>query len=209
MGKRWLACVAGLALASAVQSFAWASSTPEAEADGAELAPMTVYGERRSYGAVDSGSALKVRTALEDTPQSISVVPETLIRDANLRNIGELLRFVPGAGAAQGEGHRDQVVLRGNNTTADFFVDGLRDDVQYYRPLYNLERVEVLRGSNALAFGRGGGGGVVNRVTKTPALEHRFAALFGGVDSFGGYFAEADINQPLGESAGLRLNAFY
>lgn len=209
MGKRWVACVAGLALASAVQSIAWASSAPEAEPDAADLAPMTVYGERRSYGAVDSGSALKVRTALEDTPQSISVIPEALIHDANLRNIGELLRFVPGAGAAQGEGHRDQVVLRGNNTTADFFVDGLRDDVQYYRPLYNLERVEVLRGSNALAFGRGGGGGVVNRVTKTPALEHRFAALFGGVDSFGGYFAEADINQPLGESAGLRLNAFY
>lgn len=208
--KRWLAGVAGLALASSVHAVAWASPTVEAEAEaGADVATMTVYGERRSYSAIDSDSALKVRTALEDTPQSISVIPEALIRDANLRSVGELLRFVPGAGAAQGEGHRDQIVLRGNNTTADFFVDGLRDDVQYYRPLYNLERVEVLRGSNALAFGRGGGGGVVNRITKAPVLERRAATLFGGVDSFGGYFAEADINQPLSDISGLRLNAFY
>lgn len=209
MGLRWLAGVAALALASTALSPAWANNTPDAAADAADAADLTVYGERRGYGAFNSDSALKVPTPLKDTPQSVSVIPETLIRDANLRSVGDLLRFVPGAGAAQGEGHRDQIVLRGNNTTADFFVDGLRDDVQYYRPLYNLERVEVLRGSNALAFGRGGGGGVVNRVTKAPVLESPFATVFGGVDSFGGFFAEADVNQPLGGGVGLRLNAFY
>jgi catecholate siderophore receptor len=178
-------------------------------AEPAAEAPIVVLGERRTYAPVNSGSALKFDAPLKDTPQSISVVSEALIEDANLRSIGEVLRFTPGATHAQGEGHRDQVVLRGNNTTADFFVDGLRDDVQYYRPLYNLERVEVLRGANALAFGRGGGGGVINRVTKAPVLEGRFASLFGGADSFGGFFAEADVNQPLGQGAGLRLNAFY
>ena len=60
-------------------------------------------------------------------------------------------------------------MLRGNSSTADFFVDGVRDDVQYFRDLYNLERVEVLKGPNAMIFGRGGGGGIVNRVIKRPA----------------------------------------
>ena len=55
-------------------------------------------------------------------------------------------------------------------STADFFLDGVRDDVQYYRSLYNVEQVEVLRGPNALLFGRGGTGGIINRVTKKATL---------------------------------------
>ena len=74
-----------------------------------------------------------------------------------MRSIADVLRYVPGAVISQGEGHRDQIILRGNNSTADFFVDGLRDDVQYYRGLYNAERIEVLKGPNAMIFGRGGG----------------------------------------------------
>jgi outer membrane receptor for monomeric catechols len=70
----------------------------------------------------------------------------------------------------QGEGHRDAPTIRGNSSTADFVVDGVRDDAQYYRDFYNLERVEALRGSNAMVFGRGGGGGVINRVTKMAVI---------------------------------------
>ena len=57
-----------------------------------------------------------------------------------------MLTFVPGATPGTGEGNRDQITLRGNNTTADFFIDGIRDDVQYFRDLYNVDRVEVLQG---------------------------------------------------------------
>ena len=80
------------------------------------------------------------------------------------------MRYVPGIGVHQGENNRDQVIIRGNSSSADFFVDGVRDDVQYYRDLYNLDRVEALKGPNAMIFGRGGGGGVVNRVTKEAAV---------------------------------------
>ncbi len=73
---------------------------------------------------------------------------------------------MPGVGFAQGEGNRDTPILRGNSTTADFFVDGVRDDVQYFRDVYNVERVEALKGPNAMIFGRGGVGGVLNRVTR-------------------------------------------
>ena len=70
------------------------------------------------------------------------------------------MRYTPGLSVSQGEGHRDAIIIRGIQTTADFFVDGIRDDVQYYRPLYNASQIEVLRGPNALLFGRGGGGGL-------------------------------------------------
>ena len=69
------------------------------------------------------------------------------------------------------------MVFRGVRSTADFFIDGARDDSQYYRSLYNLDQVEVLRGPNALLFGRGGAGGVVNRVTKKAAPAERFKSV--------------------------------
>jgi catecholate siderophore receptor len=122
--------------------------------------------------------------------------------------IGDVLRYVPGATVGQGEGHRDQITLRGNNTTADFFVDGLRDDVQYYRGLYNVERIEILKGPNAMIFGRGGGGGVVNRVTKKPAA-NAFVRGSGSVDSEGAFHFDLDANQPFGPDAAGRLNAVY
>ena len=76
------------------------------------------------------------------------------------------MRYVPGVNWHQGEGNRDQIVIRGQSSTADFFVNGMRDDAQVYRDLYNTERLEFLKGPNAMIFGRGGGGGVLNRVLK-------------------------------------------
>lgn len=195
-----LAVLAGGAAAHALEG--------DAVAD-ADKDMVVVRGQRDGYAPGQSSSSTHTPTLLRDTPQSVSVLPEALIEDTSTRSIGELLRFVPGATQNQGEGNRDQIVLRGNNTTADFFLDGLRDDVQYFRPLYNLERVEVLKGANALAFGRGGGGGVVNRVAKTAELEGAFGSLFGGVDTFGAYAIQGDANVPLADSVGVRLNAFY
>ena len=115
---------------------------------------------------------------------------------------------MPGATPGTGENNRDQITLRGNNTTADFFVDGLRDDVQYFRDFYNVDRIEVLKGPNAMIFGRGGGGGIVNRVTKRSSLgTHR--ELIAAGDSYGGIRLTGDIDQPLGSSVGLRVNGMY
>ncbi|GAA3277386.1 TonB-dependent receptor plug domain-containing protein [Sphingomonas yabuuchiae] len=125
-----------------------------------------------------------------------------------MRSIADVLRYVPGAVISQGEGHRDQIILRGNSSTADFFVDGLRDDVQYYRGLYNAERIEVLKGPNAMIFGRGGGGGVINRVTKRP-VANAFISGSGSADTYGAWYVDADISQPLSESVSTRMNAVY
>ncbi len=173
-------------------------------ADGADQ--VIVTGRRDRYVVDATGSATRVDTAVRDIPQAVSAVSEAQIEDRGFRSVGDVLRSVPGASAAQGEGHRDQVVLRGNNSTADFFVDGLRDDAQYYRPLYNLDRLEVLRGSNAMTFGRGGGGGVINRVTKRPRFE-TFGVAGGSVDGFGAWSVDADANLAPAEGVAARLNA--
>jgi catecholate siderophore receptor len=173
---------------------------------GAEEAAdqITVVGER----VTKVRSATKTDTPLQDVPQAISVITAQQIDDQALRSVADVLRYVPGAVIAQGEGHRDQIVLRGNNSTADFFVDGLRDDVQYYRGLYNLDRVEILKGPNAMIFGRGGGGGVVNRVTKRPEAS-RFGNVAVSADTERAWFMEGDVNAPLGRGVLGRLNAVY
>ncbi|MCY7339295.1 MAG: TonB-dependent siderophore receptor [Sphingomonas bacterium] len=187
-----------------------ATIAPPSSIDGLALAeldqPIVVIGQRNS--ARQTRTATKTDTPLQDVPQSISVITAEQIADQGMRSIADVLRVVPGASAAAGEGHRDQILLRGQNTTADFFVDGIRDDVQYYRGLYNLDRVEVLKGPNAMIFGRGGGGGVVNRVTKKAPAE-RLATGALSLDSHGAWSAAADLAAPLGGGVAARLNAAY
>ncbi len=140
----------------------------------AELETVTVTGERETgYQASRSQSASKTDTPLIDTPQAITVITRELIQDQAMRGMADVVRYVPGVGMAQGEGNRDTPIFRGSTSTADLFIDGMRDDVQYFRDLYNIERVEVLKGSNAMIFGRGGSGGVLNRVTRQADGETR------------------------------------
>ena len=178
-------------------------------ADDEAAAPIVVTGERQGYAIGDGSSATKTPTALIDVPQSITVVTRQQLDDQATQQLGEALRYVPGVTLGTGEGHRDQITLRGQSTTADFYLDGLRDDAQYYRPLYNIERIEVLKGANAMIFGRGGGGGVVNRVSKVADLARRFATGYVSTDSFGAFDLAADANLPLGETVAARLSTIY
>ena len=161
------------------------------------------------YTVPVSGTATRTPTPLLDVPQSVSIITQQRIRDQMMLSVSDVVRYVPGVTAHQGENNRDQVVIRGNSSSADFFVDGVRDDVQYYRDLYNLDRLEVLKGPNAMIFGRGGGGGVINRVTKEadPAMPLREIALGGGMYN-AKRFAN-DFNQPLTDKFALRLNGVY
>ncbi len=99
--------------------------------------------ENADYLTTATRSATKTLTPLLDVPQSITVVTGEQIKDQMMMSIGDVVRYVPGISAHQGENNRDQLVIRGNSTSADFFVDGVRDDVQYYRDLYNLEKYRL------------------------------------------------------------------
>lgn len=170
---------------------------------------IVVVGAVDTYATEDGSTGTKTPTPLVDVPQTVTFITEDQLEDQSIRQLGEALRYVPGVSLETGEGHRDEIFIRGQETTADFYLDGLRDDAQYYRPLYNVARVEVLKGANALIFGRGGGGGVVNRVSKTAKIGEQFLESDFSIDTFGAFAILGDANASLGESAALRLNATY
>jgi catecholate siderophore receptor len=141
-----------------------------------------------------------------DVPQSVSIITDEDIRKQGFREISDIVRYIPGVNTSQGEGHRDAVVFRGVRSTADFYMDGVRDDVQYYRSLYNLEQVEVLRGPNALLFGRGGTGGIINRVTKKAVVGEDFGSVDVGTDTFGSLDLAFDYNVSGTDDSAFRIN---
>ena len=154
----------------------------------------------------DQVQALRTPVPISDVPQTLSIVTDEEIRTQGFSELGDIVRYTPGVNTSQGEGHRDSIVFRGVRSTADFYVDGLRDDVQYYRSLYNVEQVEILRGPNALLFGRGGTGGIINRVSKKAMVDDEFGSFMMGTDTFGSLDIAADYNTALGSNSALRLN---
>ena len=154
---------------------------------------------------VDQVNALKTPVAVLNVPQTVSIITDEDIRKQGFRQIGDIIRYTPGVNTSQGEGHRDSIVFRGNRSTADFFQDGVRDDVQYYRSLYNVEQVEILRGPNALLFGRGGTGGALNRVTKKAVIGDTFGAIDFGLDDFGANDIALDYNATSSLNSAFRL----
>ncbi len=160
------------------------------------------------YNAATSVTATKTNTLLRDVPQSISVLTNELIQDQAVQSLGDAVRYVPGVGVSQGEGNRDALIFRGNRSTGDFFIDGTRDDAQFFRDLYNIERIEVLKGANGMIFGRGGSGGVINRVSKqagwAPIREFSFQ---GG--SFNRKRITADFNQVINDKIAFRVNGMF
>jgi catecholate siderophore receptor len=158
--------LAGAALASVA---AHAADDDQAARSDTVLPVVTVTGhaDADGYAVKRISSATKTDSAVRDTPQTITVITEALIKDQAMQSMADVARYVPGVGMANGEGNRDAPIFRGStNASGDFYIDGVRDDVEYYRDLYNVERVEALTGPNAMIFGRGGSGGVINRVPK-------------------------------------------
>ncbi|HMG46148.1 MAG TPA: TonB-dependent siderophore receptor [Allosphingosinicella sp.] len=195
-----LGCVAALAAP------ARAGDVPAADEQ-----EIVVTGERQGetgYRVGSISSAMRTETPLIDTPQSVSVVTARQIEDQAANSIGDAVRYTPGVFSAQGEGNRETLVFRGMTTTGDFFVDGVRDDVQTYRDLYNIERLEIFRGPNAMTFGRGGTGGIINRVTKAAGWQSvRELRLEAGM--YDHYRGSADLGGPVSDTIALRATGVY
>ena len=164
----------GLVLAS---SSAFAQNPPPApepaptKTDEVELPGVDVTGQRQSDYKPLQSENYKLPDLLKDTPQSITVVPQRIIREEAVFNLRDALRNVTGISFAAGEGggaQGDNLTLRGFSARNDIFTDGVRDFGQYTRDTFDLESVEVLKGPSSVLFGRGSTGGVINQVTKTP-----------------------------------------
>ncbi|MFB0612574.1 TonB-dependent receptor [Aurantiacibacter poecillastricola] len=200
--------MAGVALVIPAAALAETEANADAQRDYLP-GNIIVTGELDGYVNEDGSTATKTPTPIIDVPQSVTVITADQLEDQGVTSLNDALRFVPGVSLETGEGHRDEVFIRGQETTADFYLDGLRDDAQYYRPLYNVERVEVLKGANALIFGRGAGGGAINRVARVAEFDMPEYALGAQVDTFGAFALTGDANLPASETLALRISGTY
>ena len=133
-----------------------------------QAAPSTQDTRTGTVGVYSNSTsvATKTNTPIINIPQSLNVVTRNFIADQSFQSLTEVTRYIPGVAVHQGEGNRDELVIRGVDSSANFFINGFRDDVQIFRDLYNTQSIEVLRGPSALTFGRGAGGGLLNRTLK-------------------------------------------
>jgi len=197
--------------ASAVQVHAEELQVAALNINNVEVASKRISDTKpvKGYQAKKSSSATKTDTPLIDIPQSLSVITQEQINDQSVQSMSDAVRYVPGVTASQGEGNRDALNFRGSGvTTGDFYLDGMRDDVQTYRDFYNTDRIEVLKGPNGMIFGRGASGGAINRVSKEagwdPVREIKL--------TYGAYNqkrSSIDIGNAISDVAAFRLNAIY
>ena len=165
------------------------------------VSEVVVTGIRPLLGA-------KIPLSIKDTPQSVNVVSSQLLQEQSITRLEDALKNVPGVTLNAGEGaaRGDTINIRGFSAFNDFFLDGVRDAAIYVRDPFNLESIEVLKGPSATLFGRGSTGGAVNQVSKAPTL-NPFGVFTGDLGTNDEYRGTIDVNQPIGESAALRLNA--
>lgn len=174
------------------------------------------------YVATTDVTAGRVPMRVLDTPQSIFSVTQQSIQDRGATSLREALEGIPGVQAVDfGEGRRDQVLIRGFAATTDMYIDGVRDDAQYFRDLSNTERIDVVEGPAAVLYGRGSSGGLINRVTKKPVMEGAQGQFTITGGSYGDKRFETDVqdswfNQKFGarltgatEFSGSQRNFFY
>lgn len=157
---------------------------------------------------VEQSSSSKMTAPLLDTPKSVTVIPQEVMTQINATTLTEALRTTPGITFGAGEGGNpvgDRPFLRGYDSQASTYVDGLRDIAPSTREVFNLESVEVIKGPDSSSGGRGGAGGTINLYSKTPKNENFFTGTVGlGSDK---YRRETiDLNRTFGESGAFRLN---
>lgn len=158
---------------------AFAQSDPVAQSGGS-LGEVRVTDSRETapdYNPLTATSATKIEAPLRDIPQTVNVVPQSVLRDQAARSMQDVLKVVPGIGLSTGDGQRDQVTIRGFTAIADQFVDGLRDDALYFRDLSNIEQIEVIKGPASVLYGRGSSGGLINRISKKPGIDKSEVSL--------------------------------
>lgn len=170
-----------------------------------ELPPVVVQDQGNYY--VPDSSLSRIPVPLKDVPQSITIVPQKLMQERATSSFQEALKNVPGISFQAGEGgvQGNNLTLRGYNARNDIFIDGVRDQGSYFRDIFNIESIEVLKGPSSQYFGRGSTGGAINQISKVPHL----TPSYGGVFSPGnGVYLRgtADINQPVSPTTAFRVN---
>jgi len=159
----------------------------------------------------ERSASVKLPVPLLDTPQTVTVIPKEVMEEQNVHSLKRVLQNVPGITFNAGEGRGgmgDNISVRGFSGNSNMQVDGLRDSAQTTRSdLFNMEAVEVTKGSNSTVGGAGTTGGTINMVSKQPRAES-FTEIGAGLGTDSYKRATLDTNQVLGanQNVAVRLN---
>lgn len=200
----------GMAEDAANKEKAVPATVNKADAAPSELSEVTVKAKAESKADGYQATQTRVGKVLQDPhdiPQAITTVTNQLMHDQQVSSLRDALRNVSGLtfNAAEGGRGGDNFNLRGFYTFGDIYLDGVRDTAQYFRETFNLEQVDVLRGSAAMLFGRGQAGGVINQVTKMAELEDS-NTITGSLGEYDYHQFTGDFNKKLGETTAIRVN---
>ncbi|PTU76342.1 catecholate siderophore receptor Fiu [Pseudomonas mangrovi] len=177
--------------------------------DGYALPEMVVTEQAKSAYKADRSANAKLAEPLLDTPKTVQVIKQEMLREQGANNLMEALRNTPGITMQLGENGNtaagDTFMMRGFSTQTSTFVDGVRDLGAISRDIFNLEQVEVVKGATGSDIGRGASSGYINLISKLPTLEDAISGTlgYGTADNAN---LTADLNQQLGENSALRLN---
>jgi catecholate siderophore receptor len=187
--------------------------------DGADSVVIDIAGIKTSVEVTDTIvplSSAKYTAPVRDLPQTVSIIPRSVMEQQGATSLTEVLRNVPGLTITAGEGGApagDNLTLRGFSARNDVFVDGVRDLGPQSRDPFNIEQVEVVKGPQSAYTGRGSTGGSINMATKLPNLNRSIGGslTLGNADMRRG---TVDINTPLsrlglGDRTALRLNTLW
>ncbi|WCT73048.1 TonB-dependent receptor [Sphingomonas naphthae] len=196
-----------------VSAPALAQAQPPKEAKPAELGGVTVTDTAIDEGSykTDKLDSPKATAPLVNTPRSVTVIPAQVIKDTASATLSEALRTVPGITMGAGEGGNplgDRPFIRGFDSQASTYLDGVRDIGAQSREVFAVESIEVVKGSDSAMGGRGNAGGTLNLVTKMPTAD-RFVAASASYGNADYKRATLDVNQPLGDFVGVRFNAMW
>ena len=170
--------------------------------------PAVIAQDEAGYQAREIQSR-KFGATLQQTPKSITVIPEKLMQDRGAASLADVLRTTPGITLGSGEGGTptgDRPFIRGYEASTDIFIDGARDYARGSHETFNLESVEVVKGPSSVLSGRGGTGGSINLVTKSPKLD-KFFSVTAGYGTSGQWRSTIDGNYQFSDSGAIRLNA--
>jgi catecholate siderophore receptor len=202
------ALAAGFGLFNAA---AMAQTPPAAAQPETTMQPISVKGK-----AETDANSVRATTStigrgnqdLRDIPQSVTVVTEKLLKDRRVDTVKEALHYTGGISFQAAEGGEEDIRLRGFSLTAsgDIYADGVRDPAFYERDVFDFERIELLRGSASMLFGRGSTGGVVNQVSKQPLLTNiSEVSLSAGSGNY--LRTTGDFNMKTSDTSAIRINA--
>src|SRR5581483_1588596 len=190
-----------------------ASPPPDGQSNAGSFSvpETTVTGTKEyEYKAETASSATKTDTPIRDIPQSISVVTEQVVKSQNAFTLRDALKNVSGLTIAAGEGGRtgDSITLRGFAANSDIYLDGVKENGQYFRDTFFLERIEALKGPSSVLFGRGTTGGLINVITKKPTPELIAEGEF-TYGSFNFKRGTVDVGGAVTNFLNVRLSALY